>query len=126
MDDNWDKSEAEKQIKQMKQQLEAYAVKTEALEKKCESLTDKLNAVSPPKMQKIEHSNDFWTEIDNNCSKKTGPYGSDAIKTMIKTGKMTIYDTDNWGQTLLHIAATRGAHDLAKFLINNVWNIYCT
>merc|ERR1712228_993934 len=43
------------------------------------------------------------------------------IITMIKTGKMTVYDSNQtYGHnTLLHIAAGCGAYDLAQFLINN-------
>merc|ERR1712228_468689 len=43
------------------------------------------------------------------------------IITMIKTGKMTVYDSNqSYGHnTLLHIAAGCGAYDLAQFLINN-------
>ena len=68
----------------------------------------------------IEHSADFWTKIMNNCFRKTGPFGTDSLKIMIKTGKMTVNDTNHWNWTLLHIAAGKGAYDLAQFLINNV------
>lgn len=74
----------------------------------------------------IEHSADFWAEIQNNCFRKTGTFGTDSIKIMIKTGKMTIYDSNHWDWTLLHIAAMKGAYDLVQFLINNVCAIYNT
>merc|ERR1712228_279587 len=59
--------------------------------------------------------------IRANCANKTGPFGTDDIKTMIKTGKMTVHDTDQgtYNQTLLIIAVAYGAYDLAQFLINN-------
>merc|ERR1712228_809237 len=53
-----------------------------------------------------------------------GPFGTDSIKIMIKTGKMTVYDTDHWNKTLLHIAAETGAYDLVQFLINNGADIH--
>merc|ERR1712228_96877 len=69
--------------------------------------------------KKIEHSAEFWINIRQNCTKKTGPFGADSIKIMIKTGKMTVNDTNPWKHTLLHIAALKGAYDLVQFLINN-------
>merc|ERR1712228_201349 len=50
------------------------------------------------------------------------------IITMIKTGKMTVYDSNqSYGHnTLLHIAASCGAYDLAQFLINNGADIDAT
>ena len=69
---------------------------------------------------KMEHSADFWNLIWINCAKKTGPFGTDSIKAMIKTGKMTVYDKNDDGKTLLIFAASTGAYALAQFLINNV------
>ena len=83
----------------------------------------KLDAVSATNtVKKIEHDADFWQNIKKNCANKTGPYGTDAIKQMIKTGKMTVHDRDhtNYNKTILGNAAEQGAFDLAKFLINNV------
>merc|ERR1712228_1096264 len=68
---------------------------------------------------KIEHSADFWRNIYNYCYHKTGPYGTDNIKSMIKKGQMTVYDTDMDGMSTLHMAARRGAYELAQFLLNN-------
>ena len=111
MEENWDRQEIEKQFKQLQQE--------------CESLREKLKAVSSPSStEKIEHSTEFWTNIWNNCIKKTGPFGSDAIRTMVKSGKMTVFDTDHWGRTLLIDAVNYGAYDLVQFLINNVCDIY--
>merc|ERR1712228_808598 len=92
------------------------------LKEENQKLTDKLTALlSPNTIKKIEHSADFWTNISMNILKNTGPFGTDSIKTMIKTGKMTVYDTHQnlWDATLLFIAASNGAYDLAQFLINN-------
>ena len=77
-------------------------------------------ALSPRKIKTIEHSAEFWTNIRNNLNQRTGPFGSDAIKAMIKAGKMTVHDTDKYDNTLLIISARYGSYDLAKFLINNV------
>merc|ERR1712228_1000730 len=75
---------------------------------------------------KIEHSADFWRNIYNYCYHKTGPYGTDNIKSMIKKGQMTVYDTDMDGMSTLHMAARRGAYELAQFLLNNGANIDLT
>ena len=67
--------------------------------------------------KKITHSVDTWTYIRTNCTKATV---SDSIKSKIKEKTMTVYDTDYRDQTLLIHAATNGAYDLVKFLLNNV------
>merc|ERR1712228_466630 len=98
-------------------QLKEGQKREEELKKQNESL----RSASSSKIKKIEHSAEFWTNIQSNCAKKTGPFGSDSIKTMIKTGKMTVYDIDQTSRnrTLLITAACQGAYDLAQFLINN-------
>ena len=109
------------EVEQLKQQLKETQQREKKLQEKCEELTDKLKeALSPETVRKIEHSEDFWTDIDKGSSKKTGPFGSDSIKTMVKTGKMTVHDTDGYNRTLLTIAARNGVYDLVQFLINNV------
>ena len=72
----------------------------------------------------IEHSVDFWQNIKNNCTKKNGPFSTADIKKKIKNKEMTVYDRNGLDQTLLIIAAQKGAYDLAQFLINNVWAIH--
>ena len=119
----------EKQLKELKakmaEQLKASRKEKKELQQECQSLREKLTAVSSSNApKKLEHAGDFWANIWNNCSQKTGPFGTDSIKTWIKTGKMTIYDTDRFGRTLLGCAANYGAYDLAQFLINNVTDIY--
>ena len=121
--------EMEKQLKlyelnnqNLTTELEASQKKEKKLEEKCKALSKELTAaLSPDAPKKIKHSSDFWKEIGNHCTKKTGPFGTDSIKTMIKTGKMTVYDTDpKYGRTLLILAAREGAYELVQFLINNV------
>ena len=97
----------------------------EELKKQNEILAGQLrDALSPNSImiKKCEHSAEFWKNIELNCCKKTGPFGTDAIKEMIKTGKMTMHDTEPscYEQNLLMIAAGRGAYELVQFLINNV------
>ena len=114
----------QKMEKEFTQKLAKMAQKLEESENEKRELSAMLSALSSSnssnKLMKIEHSADFWTHIQNNCTRNTGPFGADSIKCMIKTGKMTLNDTNPWGQTLLHIAATFGPYDLAHFLINNV------
>ena len=125
----------EAQLQAMKKQLKEYAIKNEQyaldnhrlqkresdLLKQNELLNDKLSTLSTSKsVQKISHSANFWSGISINCTNKAGPFGTDNIKTMLKTGKMTVYDMDGWDRTLLIIAAQYGAYDLAQFVINNV------
>ena len=110
--------------KELKAQIAEQLVDSQQKDKELQELREKVNAIaaSPNSVQKIEHSSDFWTSLRGGCVKKTGPFGTDSIKTMIKTGKMTVHDTDpsQFGGTLLIIAARWGAYDLAQFLINNV------
>ena len=114
MDEKWDQQD-------MKRELQRLQERERELEEKCQSLTDKLSAVSGPlHVEKIQHSADFWTNIENGILKSSGPYGSNAIKQMVKTGKMTVHDTDVYGHTLLIMASRYGAYELAQFLINNV------
>ena len=114
----------EDKIQLLEQQLKELQKRDKEWQEKCEALQEenaKLAAESSAKShEKIKHSKDFWTNIDNDCAKKTGPYCTHAIKTMIKTGKMTVHDTDFYGRTLLHLAARNGAYDLVQFLLNNV------
>ena len=115
-------------MQKMRKRLETYEAKErlwqnqrKELKEKCEFLSKKLSALSSSgPIKKIEHSPDFWSSVKNNCAKKTGPFGTDSIKTMVKTGKMTVHDTDQYGSTLLLIASSYGAYDLARFLLNNV------
>ena len=98
-------------VEEMRNQLRQYAMDTQELtaqlkasQQQNQLLLQKLDAVSPASgVKKIEHDADFWMNIQNNCVKKTGPFGTDAIKQMIKTGKMTVHDTDhtNFDKTLL-------------------------
>ena len=109
---------------EMLKKVERLEKREEELEEKCQSLTDKLTALSgPQQVEKIQHSSDFWTKIWNGCSKSSGPYGSHAIKQMVKTGKMTANDTNACGNTLLIMASCNGAYELAQFLINNVCDL---
>lgn len=115
MDEKWDHQQMEKQIKEWKE-------KAKALQEQNQILTDKLSAVSSPNsVKKIAHSADFWINVKNGCVRSTGPYGTESIKTMIKTGKATVYDTDQVvsHRTFLSVAACCGAYDFAQFLINN-------
>ena len=129
MEEKLDRQAIEKRIEQKYalqiQQIRTMEKKMAELQEQNEALAEenkKLKTVtSSDSVRKIEHSNDFWSNIQNGCSKKTGPYGSDSIKTMIKTEKMTVHDSDHWKCTLLNIAAVEGAYDLAQFLINNVY-----
>ena len=110
-------------FKEMQKQLNQYALIVKNKDKELKELKDKLDAASSPNgIKKIAHSADFWAKLRNNCANKTGPFGTYAIKSMIKNGTVTIYDTDqsNHDWTLLHISAVCGAYDLAQFLINNV------
>ena len=107
-------------MKAMEKELEKARLQIETLKEENEKLSANSSA---KKITTIEHSNDFWVGIDIGCSKKAGPYGTDSIKTMVKNGKMTVHDSDYWECTLLIIAASNGAYDLAQFLINNVCNI---
>ena len=111
----------EKWAQEMIRKVERLERREEELEEKCQALTDKLTAVSgPQRVEKIQHSADFWTNIENGCLKISGPYGSHAIKQMVKTGKMTVHDTNVYGHTLLIMASRYGAYELVQFLINNV------
>lgn len=130
MDEKWDLKEIQKQFKALQLENEQYAQENKKikndkreLQEQNQSLTEKLNAMSSSKsIQPIEHSIEFWVNIKSGCAKKTGPFGTDSIKTMIKTGKMTVYDIDQTidNRPLLHIAACCGAYDFAQLLINNV------
>ena len=111
--------ESSKRIADQSQKLKEAQNEKKELQQQNQVLNDKLIALSSPKQTRsIEHSDEFWTNIRNNCFRKTGPFGTDSIKTMIKTGKMTIYDTQGRRmKTLLHIAVNYGAYDLVQFLI---------
>ena len=121
MDEKWDRQEMEKKLREYALDNEKLKNVLKAAEEKEKELQKQLSdALSPNAIKKIEHPADLWTNIGNNCVKKTGPFGSESVKTMIKTGKMTVHDTDFNGETLLALAARSGAYDLAQFLINNV------
>ena len=112
--------ERQKLEKQFSDELAKITKQLEEERNEKELLREQLNAISSTKTIKtIEHTGDFWSGIKNNCFRKSGPFGTDSIKMMIKTGKMTVHDTNYWKQTLLHVAAQKGAYDLAQFLINN-------
>ena len=114
MDEKRDWQEMEKRLKE-------YAKKDEIQLQEIQMLKEQLqDFISPNRIKTIDHSGEFWDSIRNNITKNAGPFGSDAVQAMIKSGKMTVHDTDRYGFTLLHIAARRGSYDLAKFLINNV------
>ena len=129
MDEKRDWQEVEKQLVESQNKIKLLQKKDEAWQQKdkqrlqvIEMLKEQLqDALSPNRIKTIEHSAEFWSNIRNGLSKKTGPFGSDAIKAMIKAGKMTVHDTDRGGQTLLILAASYGSYDLAQFLINNVY-----
>ena len=113
-----DNQEVEVKLKQYALENEQLKRIQNELQKENKILSDKLNATAMPKrVQKIEHSGDFWAEIRNKCKNKSGVT---FIKNMIKEGKMTVYDENFAQQTLLIEAARNGAYDLTQFLINNV------
>ena len=99
-----------------KQQLAQVEAQLNELQKQNKILSNKLKKTT-------SHSADFWAEIQSNCATKSGKYGTDSIKTMVKKGKITVYDANIWGHTLLHIAAQAGAYDLAEYLVQNV--LFC-
>ena len=89
--------------------------------------SDKLASVASARsiIKPIDHSPDFWSNINNHCNKKAGPFGTDSIKKMIKSGKMTVHDTNPYriNRTLLHTAAVYGAYELVQFLITHVCSV---
>ena len=109
-------------VQRLERQLEELQRREKEWREKCQALTTKMNASTSGSIKKIEHSADFWTDLCHNCTKKTGPFGSGAIRRMIKTGKMTVHDTDpaRYNRTLLIMAADQGSYNLAQFLMNNV------
>ena len=114
MDEDWDQQDMRREIQRLQERDKEW-------EEKCQALTDRLTAVSgPQQVEKIQHDADVWINIEIGCMKTSGPYGSHAIKQMVKTGKMTVHDTDVYGHTLLIMASSCGAYELVQFLINNV------
>ena len=84
----------------------------EKLRKECEQLKkEKLNAFNANK--KLEHDNYFWMDIRHKCQTD-----QDYVKLLIKSKKLTIYDHDQRGETILIIAARQGAYKLVQFIIN--------
>ena len=115
--------ELQRQLEEAQQREKEWLQREKELQRKNEEWKQKYDALTSPESTKtIQHSSDFWTDLSNNCAKKTGPFGSDAIKRMIKTGKMTVHDTDRsrFNRTVLIMATDHGAYDLTQFLINNV------
>lgn len=72
--------------------------------------------------QKIEHDSDFWKDIrqyviihrnvyhkynknHNNQTKSKCQTDQDTVKLLIKAKKLTVYDTDSRGETILIMAA---------------------
>ena len=93
--------------------LKALTIKYE----KIQAENKKLRALSSSQsIEKINHSQEFWNDIYFKC---TNASGIASIQELIRTKAMTLRDTDRWGQSILFIAAARGAYDLVQFLINN-------
>ena len=99
-------------MKEMAKQLEEMETKLKKYE-------------SPTSTKKNKIPTELARNLETGITKKTGPYGVDAVKAMIKAGEIGINDTGHQDKTLLIMAAIYGSFDLAQFLINNVCCLNC-
>ena len=89
--------------------------KAESLEQDVINLNKQIQStINVENESKNEHSGEFWKEVYELCLSDP-----DAIKTMIKNKTITLKDTDTTNRTILHMAAKRGAYQLAQFCINS-------
>ena len=105
----------------LKQQNALQAQKIKEQQQEIAALKEKLRASKPttPGIARIKHSAEFWRNVAKNCYRRAGPFGTDSLKTMIKSGKMTVNDVDANGETLLLNATNYGAYEFIQFLVNN-------
>ena len=100
----------------LKDELEELRVRYALLEKEANSLKQEniqlKNSTTTNNSNTLQHTREFWVDIDQKCM--TDP---DSVKLMIKNKQLTLDDRNEWGNTILMVAAENGAYELVQFCL---------
>ena len=101
----------------LNEKLQDLQARYDLLEKKANSLEQenlklKRSNESNIANNTMKHTKEFWLTIDDKCM--TDP---DSVKLMIKNKKLTLNDQNQWGRTVMMIAAECGAYQLVQFCL---------
>ena len=84
----------------------------EEIQKKYDNLKNEKSMYNPTRNR---HDNKFWLNVKHQMDIGN----TDAIKAMIKNGKLSQFDINHYEETILIMASKKGCYDIVQLCINS-------